>query len=160
LLDDFGCQRTAPTALLNRWIIPMEQGIDYLTLVSGQQIRVPFRNMLIVSTNLDVNQVMAPGLLRRMGYRLCLDNPSPQRYALIFQQYAARRGLEVPSGLLEWLLARYRAEDRPLRGCEPRDLVERARDICKFRGWPAALTEDVLSLAWRGYFGTDAPDDA
>jgi len=160
LLDDFGCQRTAPTALLNRWIIPLEQRIDYLTLASGQQIRVPFRNMLIVSTNLDVNQVMAPGLLRRMGYRLCLDNPSPQRYAAIFQRYAAQCGLEVPAGLLEWLLARYRAENRPLRGCEPRDLVERARDICQYHGWPAVLTEEILSLAWRGYFGADAPAEA
>jgi len=159
LLDDFGCQRTSPTALLNRWIIPLEQQIDYLTLATGQQILVPFRNMLIVSTNLDVNSIMAPALLRRMGYRLSLDNPSPQRYAVIFQRYAARCGLEVSAGLLEWLLARYRAEKRPLRACEPRDLVERARDICRFRGWRAELTQDILLLAWKGYFGADAPED-
>lgn len=155
LLDDFGCQRTAPNELLNRWIVPLEQRIDYLTLATGQQIQVPFRNMLVVSTNLDVHQVMAPGLLRRIGYRVCLENPSPERFAVIFSRYAASCGLEVPQGLLEWLLARYEAERRPLRSCEPRDLVERARDICKYHGWREALTQDILSLAWKGYFGSE-----
>jgi len=155
LLDDFGCQRTPPNELLNRWIVPLEQRIDYLTLATGQQIQVPFRNMLVVSTNLDVHQVMAPGLLRRIGYRVCLENPSPERFAAIFSRYAASCGLEVPQRLLEWLLARYEAERRPLRSCEPRDLVERARDVCKYRGWREALTQDILSLAWKGYFGSE-----
>ncbi len=154
LLDDFGCQKTAPTALLNRWIIPLEQQVDFLTLATGQQLQVPFRNMLVVSTNLDVQQVMAPGLLRRMGYRVSLENPSPQRYSDIFTRYAAGRGLDVPRDLVTWLLARYRAEDRPLHACEPRDLIERARDICAYRGLPATLTQDTIGLAWSGYFGT------
>jgi predicted ATPase with chaperone activity len=159
LLDDFGCQRTPPTALLNRWIIPLEQRIDYLTLATGQQIQVPFRNMLVVSTNLDVQQVMAPGLLRRMGYRVNMENPSPERYAQVFSEYAARAGLAVPPDLLDWLLARYRVEGRPLRSCEPRDLIERARDICRYRGWSDALTQEVLALAWTGYFGSDSSMD-
>lgn len=155
LLDDFGCQKTPPGALLNRWIVPLEQRIDYLTLATGQQIQVPFRNMLVVSTNLDVHQVMAPGLLRRMGYRIDLEDPPPERYARIFAEYAARCGLDVPAGLVESLLARYRAEERPLRACEPRDLIERVRDICAYRGQPAALTKDAVGLAWAGYFGNE-----
>ena len=77
LLDDFGCQRTPPNELLNRWIVPLEQHVDYLTL-DGQQIQVPFRSLLVISTNRHPEEVMAPGLLRRMGYRVCLDDPSPE----------------------------------------------------------------------------------
>ena len=158
LLDDFGCQSTPPNQLLNRWIVPLEHQIDYLTLQTGQQIQVPFRNMLVISTNLDPDKVMAPGLLRRMGYRLCVKDPSPQQYAIIFARYAAGCGIEVPPGLLEWLLGRYQAEQRRLHGCEPRDLLERVRDICNYRGLPVALTTEVMNLAWTGYFLNKAPE--
>ncbi|MCU0982583.1 MAG: hypothetical protein MUF25_25780 [Pirellulaceae bacterium] len=159
LLDDFGCQRTPPNELLNRWIVPLEQHVDYLTLRTGQQIQVPFRSLLVLSTNRDPEQVMAPGLLRRMGYRVRLGDPSPEDYALILTRYAARYGLDASGELIAWLLARYQAEQRPLRSCEPRDLVERARDICQYRGWPLALTQEVMSQAWKGYFGSDAAGD-
>jgi len=152
LLDDFGCQRTPSSELLNRWIVPLEHHIDYLTLKTGQQMQVPFRHLLIISTNIDPEKVMTPGLLRRMGYRLCMANPSPDQYARIFTRYAARRGIEVPPGLVESLLARYRAENRTLHSCEPRDLIERACDMCNYRGRPEELTEETLAIAWAGYF--------
>jgi hypothetical protein len=152
LLDDFGSQSTPPNQLLNRWIVPLEHQFDYLTLGTGQQIQVPFRNLLVISTNLDPDKVMAPGLLRRMGYRLCVGDPSPQQYALIFSRYAAKCSLEVPPGLLDWLLGRYQAENRRLHGCEPRDLIDRARDICNYRGLPVVLTTEIVNLAWSGYF--------
>ncbi len=155
LLDDFGCQRTPPNTLLNRWIVPLEQHVDYLTLRTGQQIQVPFRNLLVISTNRDPEEIMAPGLLRRMGYRVRVGDPSPQDYALVLTRYAARCGLEASPDLIAWLLARYQAERRPLHSCEPRDLVERARDICRYRGWPMVLTQEVLAQAWQGYFGSD-----
>ncbi len=152
LLDDFGCQRTPCMELLNRWIVPLEHHVDYLTLRTGQQMEVPFRHLLIISTNIDPERVMTPGLLRRMGYRLCMANPSPQQYTAIFARYAARRGLEVPPGLVDWLLARYRAENRALHSCEPRDLIERACDMCNYRGEREELTEETLAIAWAGYF--------
>lgn len=160
LLDDFGCQRTPPNELLNRWIVPLEQHVDYLTLRTGQQIQVPFRSLLVISTNREPEEVMAPGLLRRIGYRVRLDDPSPEDYALTLTRYAARCKLEATPELIAWLLARYQAERRPLRSCEPRDLVERARDICKYRGWQLSLTQEVMSQAWQGYFGSDAPGDS
>jgi hypothetical protein len=159
LLDDFGCQRTPPNELLNRWIVPLEHQVDYLTLRTGQQIQVPFRSLLVISTNRDPEEVMAPGLLRRMGYRVRLGDPSPEDYALILTRYAARCGLEASGELIAWLLARYQAEQRPLRSCEPRDLVERARDICQYRGWRMELTPEVMSQAWKGYFGCDVAGD-
>jgi predicted ATPase with chaperone activity len=85
LIDDFGRQRVDPHELLNRWIIPLEHRIDYLTLHTGQKIQVPFSLMLIVATNLDPGDVTDPAFLRRMGYRLHLGPPTPALYARIFQ---------------------------------------------------------------------------
>ena len=152
LLDDFGCQHVAPHELVNRWIIPLEHQVDYLTLQTGQQIQVPFRQLLIISTNMNPDDVMTPGLLRRLGYRLYLGNPSPDRYSQVFRAYCAKCGIDAPPGLLERLLERYRLEKRPFRCCEPRDLIERVKDICKYRGQPAALDVEVMDLAWKGYF--------
>jgi hypothetical protein len=153
LIDDFGRQRVDPHALLNRWIIPLESRLDYLTLHTGQKIQIPFLQMLIIATNLDPNEVTDPAFLRRMGYRLNLTAPSPERYREIFRRYADGLGISAQGGLVDRLLAWYDAEGRELRGCEPRDLIERARDICRFTGRAPELNDEIISLAWTGYFG-------
>jgi predicted ATPase with chaperone activity len=147
LIDDFGRQHVDPHELLNRWIIPMEHGFDHLTLHTGQQIQVPFRQMLIIATNLDPGVVTDAAFLRRLGYRLNLTTPSPERYVEIFERYAARAGAPAPADAVTRLLERYRAEGRELRCCEPRDLIERARDICRFRGQPMDLAAGILYRA-------------
>jgi hypothetical protein len=152
LLDDLGCQRVEPNELVNRWIIPLEHNVDYLTLQTGQQIEIPFRQMLVFSTNLAADQVTTPGFLRRLGYRLYLDNPTPERYRKILARYCDKCNLDIPADLVDWLLERYRTEKRPLRCCEPRDLIERVRDICAYRERPFAVTKEALDLAWKGYF--------
>jgi hypothetical protein len=156
LIDDFGRQHVKPAELLNRWIIPLENRIDYLTLRTGQKLQVPFLLLLIIATNLNVETVTDPAFLRRLGYRLRLDAPSPELYREIFERYAGRLGIPIPPGLVGRLLDRYRSERRELRGCEPRDLIERARDICRFTNRPLALDDDVMALAWIGYFGPSA----
>jgi hypothetical protein len=89
-----------------------------------------------------------------MGYRVYLGAPTPEQYTRIFQQYAQRQGVEVGTEVIDQLLERYRAENRELRSCEPRDLIERSRDICRFHNRPLELNSKVLELAWHGYFGT------
>jgi SpoVK/Ycf46/Vps4 family AAA+-type ATPase len=153
LIDDFGRQRVDPHELLNRWIIPLEHQIDYLTLHTGQKIQVPFLLMLVIATNLDLGTVTDPAFLRRMGYRLFLGAPTPDLYARIFERYAARRGVAVAPGLVARLLDGYRTSGRELRSCEPRDLIERAADICQYLGRPLEVDDEVLELAWTGYFG-------
>jgi hypothetical protein len=153
LLDDFGRQRVDPKQLLNRWVFPLEHGYDYLTLRSSQKIAMPFRQMLIICTNLDPNEVMDPAFLRRMGYRLYLGNPTAEAYSDIFERYAAKRGIALPAGVMAMVTNRYAAEGRPLRSCEPRDLIERMRDFCSFHGRPVEICEDVFDIAWKGYFG-------
>jgi hypothetical protein len=155
LVDDFGRERVSPDQLLNRFITPMEYQIDYFTLLTGQKIQLPLRHVLIIATNLSLETVTDPAFLRRMGYRLYLGPPTPERYAKIFQLYAQRQGATPAPGVIERVLERYRAENRELRCCEPRDLIERARDICRFHSRPLELSSKVLDLAWIGYFGAD-----
>lgn len=153
LIDDFGCQRAKPQELLNRWVLPLERELDFLTLETGQKFPVPFRQMLILSTNLDPEKVMDAAFLRRMGYRLYLGYASREQYLQIFRRYAENLNVAVPDGLIDRLLERYQSENRPLRSCEPRDLIERARDICAYRSQPLQLNDEILETAWHGYFG-------
>jgi hypothetical protein len=157
LVDDFGRERVSPDQLLNRFITPMEHQFDYFTLTTGQKIQVPLRHVLIIATNLSPETVTDPAFLRRMGYRVCLGAPTPEQYARIFTTYAERHGAAVAPEVLDGVLERYREQNRELRACEPRDLIERARDICRFHDRPLELSPEVLDLAWAGYFGTAAP---
>jgi len=160
VIDDLGRQRIAPQDLLNRWLFPLENRADYLTLQNGRKLRVPFRQLLVFSTNLDPNAALDGSFLRRMGYRLRVGNPDAAAYAEIFGRYAADCAASVPPGLVEGVLERYRLEHRPMRSCEPRDLIERARDICAYRGIPLQLTHEVMEFAWTGYFGERAELEA
>lgn len=153
MIDDFGRQRVDPQQMLNRWIVPLEERVDFLTLLSGQKIRMPFKLLLIIATNLTPNDVADPAFLRRMGYRLRIDNPTIEDYRRIFARYAASRQIELAIGVLEHILARYDSEGRSLRGCEPRDLIERSLDIIRLRGAPRRLDAAIADTAWHGYFG-------
>jgi predicted ATPase with chaperone activity len=153
LIDDFGRQRVDPHQLLNRWIIPLEHQIDHLAFHTGQKITVPFRQMLIFATNLNPEEVTDPAFLRRMGYRLQLSKPTAERYAQIFQRYAASVGQPVEPGVITRILQRYQSEKRELRCCEPRDLIERVLDLSRFRARQPELNDELLNLAWTGYFG-------
>lgn len=155
LIDDFGRQHVAPDALLNRWIIPLEHRIDFLSLHSGQKIQVPFLLMLIIATNLKPQDVTDPAFLRRIGYRLRLDSPTAETYTKVFEDYAKRYNFNADTTLIKHVLGRYHETGRTLRCCEPRDLIERVRDICTLRGQPFALSNDLIDVAWKGYFGTE-----
>jgi hypothetical protein len=155
LVDDYGRERISPEQLLNRFITPMEHQIDYFTLVTGQKIQLPLCHVLILATNLSLDRVTDPAFLRRMGYRIFLGPPTAEQYARIFQLYAQRQEVAAAPELIGRLLERYRTERRELRCCQPRDLIERARDICRFHGKPLQLIPEVLDLAWVGYFGNE-----
>jgi hypothetical protein len=153
VIDDFGRQRVNPRDLLNRWIVPLEGRVDYLTLHTGKKVAVPFEQLLIFATNLDPKALVDDAFLRRMGYRLFVAPPNKEMYTAIFQQYTETSGFEYDPARLDYVFRMYEADQRPLRACEPRDLIQRCADICRFenRGW--ALSDDLLKLAWFNYFG-------
>lgn len=155
LIDDFGRQHVEPDELLNRWIIPLEHRIDFLTLHTGQKIQVPFLMMLVIATNLNPRDVTDPAFLRRIGYRLQIAAPTREVYGDIFRRYAQRYGLQADDALLDWLMQRYQVKGRELRACEPRDLIERVADICRHHGEALRIDQALLQQAWDGYFGVE-----
>jgi len=154
VIDDFGRQRVSPQDLLNRWIVPLERRIDYLALYTGKKIEVPFEQLVVFSTNLDEKDLTDEAFLRRMGYRARVEPPTPSAFSEIFKRAAYNRGIRCDQQVLDHLLTKYRVEQRVMKGCEPRDLLDRATDICLFEGQALELTAKVLDTAWRNYFGT------
>jgi hypothetical protein len=154
VIDDFGRQRVAPQDLLNRWIVPLERRVDYLSLHTGKKIEVPFEQLVVFSTNLDENDLADQAFLRRMGYRARVEPPTPHAYSEIFKRQAYTRGIKFEQRVLDHVLDKYRIERRQMKGCEPRDLFDRATDICLFGGQGLELTSEVVDVAWRNYFGT------
>ena len=153
VIDDFGRQRVTPQDLLNRWIVPLERRVDYLSLVTGKKIEVPFEQLVLFSTNLEVKDLADEAFLRRMGYRARVEPPTPGAYVQIFQTVAFQRGIRLDQVCLDHLLKKYVAEHRQMKGCEPRDLLDRVKDICLFEGATIDLTPNLIDLAWQNYFG-------
>ena len=153
LIDDFGRQRVLPRDLFNRWIIPLENRVDYLTLHTGKKIQVPFEQLLIFASNLDSADLAEEAFLRRLGYRLTTESPTSEMYGRIFRNYVETCHLRYDPRLLDELLERYKREARDMRACQPRDLVDRCRDICLYEDRPFMLTQDLLERAWVYYFG-------
>jgi len=153
LIDDFGRQRVQPRDLFNRWIIPLENRVDYLTLHTGKKIQVPFEQLLIFASNLDSADLAEEAFLRRLGYRLTAESPSPETYGRIFRKYVETCRLRYDPRLVDGLVARYGREQRDMRACQPRDLVDRCRDICRHENRQFALTAELLDRAWLYYFG-------
>ena len=154
VIDDFGRQRVAPQDLLNRWIVPLERRVDYLALHTGKKIEVPFEQLVVFSTNLDEKDLADQAFLRRMGYRARVEPPTPAAYSEIFKRQATNRGFICDQATLDHILTKYRVERKQMKGCEPRDLLDRATDICLFESQRLELTPQIVDVAWRNYFGT------
>lgn len=156
VVDDLGRQRCSARELLNRWIVPLENRIDYLTLSTGKKIQMPFEQVVVFATNLTESDLMDEAFLRRMGYRLNVRAPSPNKYGEIFTRYARTRGLSLEPNVVTHVLERYFSEARSPKCCDPRDLIERVVDLCKFESRAMTLTEETVDIAWNSYFGVDS----
>jgi hypothetical protein len=154
VIDDFGRQRVAPQDLLNRWIVPLERRVDYLALHTGKKIEVPFEQLVVFSTNLDENDLADQAFLRRMGYRARVEPPTAGAFCDIFRYQASKRNFKVEQPVLDYILNKYRTERRQMKGCEPRDIMDRATDICQFEKHGLQLTPHIVDIAWANYFGT------
>lgn len=153
LIDDFGRQRASPTEVLNRWIVPMERRVDYLSLRSGGKMTVPFEAFLVFSTNLRPQQLGDEAFLRRIQYKMLLRNPSSEEFARIFVNFCAAKELPCPENLVgAFLHKRYATTARPLRRCHPRDVLSHAIDIIHFEKLPFELTEHLLDRAFESCF--------
>ena len=164
LVDDFGRQRVSPKELLNRWIVPLEKRVDYLTLHTGKKIEIPFDLLIIFSTNLDPADLVDEAFLRRIRYKIGIEAPSVEQYEEIFKRICNRKAIEYKADAMNQILAHYRKKNLQLRSCHPRDIVEQLVDMARFLGRPAQLTPDLIEMACDSYFvsldGTGNPKGA
>jgi predicted ATPase with chaperone activity len=153
VIDDFGRQRCSTAELLNRWIVPLEKGHDYLHLPSGRQIQVPFDQLLIFSTNLEPHKLVDEAFLRRIPYKIEMGDPSPREFRDLVRQWCGRLAVEYHDDAVDHLLSRhYNESSRPLRYCHPRDLVLQVKAFCEFHEQPLVLSAKALDVAVKNYF--------
>lgn len=153
VIDDFGRQRISTTELLNRWIIPLEKGHDYITLPSGRHIQIPFAQLIIFSTNLDPRQIVDEAFLRRIPYKIEVHDPSDTEFRQLFVRLATKLGFDYEPALFEYVIEKhYRPIGRPLRYCHPRDIMLQVKNLCDFHGLPYKLSREMLDVAAFNYF--------
>ncbi len=156
LIDDFGRQKVTPAEVLNRWIVPMERGIDYYNFLSGGKMSVPFETFLVFSTNLRPEQIGDEAFLRRIQYKLFLRSPDEAEFVNIFERFCEPEELPISRGVLNAFLDKhYRRTGKPFRRCHPRDVITHAIDLIRFEGLKWELTEELLDRAFECTFVVD-----
>ena len=158
LVDDFGRQRMRPEDLLNRWIVPLESRVDYLTLHSGKKFQVPFDVLSVFATNLDPKTLADEAFLRRIPYKIAVNDPTVEQFAHIFQAICERRQIKFHQVMVAYLHRRhYRPIGRALRACHPRDLVDQITALCRYRGLEPVITRELIDAACASYFVDPSP---
>jgi hypothetical protein len=156
LIDDFGRQLVRPADLLNRWIVPLEKRVDYLTLRTGKKFEIPFKVLLLFSTNLNPTDLADEAFLRRLGFRVGVQDPNEAEFEQLFRMYCASFGVPFDRSAIDWLLATWwHPYNRPLRFVQPRDLIAQVVAIAQYLNREPAMEPELLDRACRNYFITD-----
>lgn len=162
ILDDLGRQRIPPVTVLNRWILPMEEGVDYLSMNTGQHFRTPFDVILVFSTNLQPHDLVDDAFLRRIGYKIGFDALDSEQYHLIWQRVCETNGVRYDRAICQFMIdSLYAPSGTALLPCHPRDLIGMALDRMAYLDERDGLSTDALQWAWDNYFvSTSVASDA
>jgi predicted ATPase with chaperone activity len=153
LIDDFGRQLVRPRDLLNRWIVPLENRIDFLTLHTGRKIEIPFDVLVVFSTNLPPKDLVDEAFLRRLRHKIEIVDPNFEEYREIFNRVASSKGITYSDQGLAYLLQEwYVKRNRKLRASHPRDLCDQILDIANYLGTEPSLTRELIDRAAESYF--------
>jgi hypothetical protein len=153
VVDDFGRQRIPPRDLLNRWIVPLESRVDFMTLHTGRKFEIPFNVFIIFATNLKPESLADEAFLRRIPYKILAKNPTRDEYCRIFELNCKKRGLRFDPVMVEYLeRSYYGPRSLQMRACHPRDLVEQVVDICRYQKKEPAISRELLDAACSSYF--------
>ena len=157
VVDDFGRQRIPPRDLLNRWIVPLESRVDFLTLHTGRKFETPFNVLIVFATNLKPESLADEAFLRRIPYKIRAKNPTLDEYCKIFELNCKRRRLSFDPVMVEYLQRKYYQPKRlQMRACHPRDLIEQVVDMCRYNGKTPVITRELLDAACASYFLEEA----
>lgn len=153
IVDDFGRQRIHPEELLNRWVVPLDRRIEFLTLVGGRKIEVPFEMLVVFASNIDPARLVDPAFLRRIQTKIHLGEVSNEEFTEIFRRFAADRELEADPGLISDLISVIRDRlKQELRACHPRDLINQVCWAARYEDREPLLDYPSLMRAVEVYF--------
>jgi predicted ATPase with chaperone activity len=153
LIDDFGRQQVRPRDLLNRWIVPLENRVDFLTLHTGRKIELPFDVLIVFSTNLPPRDLVDEAFLRRLRHKIEIGDPTYEEFREIFKRVAQLKGVQYSDQGLAYLLQEwYIKRNRKMRASHPRDLCDQILDISRYMSVEATMSRDLLDRAAASYF--------
>lgn len=153
IADDFGRQQVEPQNFLNRWIVPLDRRIDFMTLHTGMKFSIPFDMLTIFSTNLEPRQLVDEAFLRRIPYKIKIDHPSEREYETIFRKLCRDNELEFNEETFDYLMTTYyRKNSVKLNACHPRDIIDQVIVNARYYRHPPRLTKEAIHEAWTNYF--------
>ncbi|MFO7802147.1 MAG: ATPase, partial [Desulfovermiculus sp.] len=153
IVDDLGRQEMNIETLLNRWIIPLANRTDLLTLHTGRKFEIPFDQVVVFATNLDPKQLVDMAFLRRLRYKIKIDYPTPEEYREIFMQICRSNNIEFKEDVFEYLMDQYyKRMDVRLASCQPRDIIDHIVDDAFYHGHVPEMTEEKIDMAWDNLF--------
>lgn len=151
IIDDFGRQQVSPQALINRWIVPLERGYDFLTLHTGRKFKVPFDELVVFSTNIAPKALSDEAGLRRLKSKIYVGNPSRDQYLEIFESNARALAVDISVGDLN-AFYECRYGEAPASCYHPKQLLDFVVSYCAYNGLRKVATQELLERAWEGVF--------
>ena len=153
VIDDFGRQQLDAAYLLNRWIVPLEKGIDNLSLHNGARFQVPFDVIPMFITNRRPAELADDAFLRRIRYKVEISGPDTERFIEILKRECQKNNLEYRQAAARHLIDKYfKKSGREMKGCHPRDIVEAIAAAARYQGTDRALTNATIDEACSQYF--------
>ena len=153
IIDDFGRQRVSPEELLNRWVVPLDRRVDFLTLAGGKKIEIPFDMLVVFATNLDPARLVDEAFLRRIQTKIKVDPLNPDQFREVFLRLCMKHDLDYEPALADELIRIISQERKePLRACYPRDIVQQILWAAQYRRERPRLDRQALEAACNNYF--------
>jgi len=153
ILDDFGRQQVDPRDILNRWIVPLDRHIDYMTLHTGMKFVIPFDMLVVFATNIDPKELLDEAFLRRIRYKVAIDRPSKEEYLEIFKMVCESNAVTFDQEVFDYLVEQcYPRYGTIPNACHPRDLIEQIIVESRYFDTPARLTRETIEMACANYF--------
>jgi predicted ATPase with chaperone activity len=153
IIDDFGRQRVSPEELLNRWVVPLDRRIDFITLAGGRKIEIPFDMLVVFATNLDPAKLADEAFLRRIQTKIKIDFMTPDQFREIFRRLCVKHDLDYEQALADDLIGIIRQDRRePLRACYPRDILHQILWAAQYQQKKPRLDRKALEDACNNYF--------
>lgn len=156
IIDDLGRQQEPPQKIVNRWIVPLEEGKDILALQSGEKFEVPFDTLVIFSTNFHPNEIFDKAALRRIFFKIKIDGPSQENFLKLFAMVAKKKKMPLDEkALIHLLKAKYPTIGNTFANYQPVFLIDQMIAICNFEGIPYQMTPELIDRAWANMFVQD-----